>query len=1234
MSSNRIDFSASAYERERERQTARYSMGHDEFDSAGYQAPTLSDPKTGMSDYREETDLPEDEFAAPNAAESFTSGAASTASRGRGGGGGGGGDGFVTELPRTRRGLTGKISTLFRRESSRERAVRQASGGIPPGDGVRRKKAMKSGGEKSSRSRRKSGDNSSHASSVREDDAHDHISLGSRSQSQASHSSGGSQRIFYSSHADDGSDDSYESRGSRKMKNQMRSQSPETLDTGADSTGSGKTIVRYRGFSTSIKSLFLDETVVCAAMGCFGLILSNRTEYLLNLRNERRGALKRHQNIERKKLPSRIVAYGLLVTIILMFATFAVWGTGDGLAGSHFFVKETVENGADDLVFYDNNNGNDDYYGYNDDNQYDQNQNNDDANNNQYNNNQYNNNQYNDNQYNNNQYNNNQYNNNQYNNNQYNNNQYNNNQYNDDGNANNNDDANNNNNDDANKNNNDDANNNYNAYQQANNYNAYNAYQDANNYNAYNAYNAYNGGNRRVEEGVDVEIEIHPHQSFNGIFKLRDYHDNVWHPTVEFIRDEWDLLLDLATADGAPPRTKQHRFMEDNQADNYGNYNAANYNSENEETTSSSYGDLASNIRFALLFTFLLFLGFLGRRRRMRTRFYLVRARAQEDHLFYASTQVGDAKRVKYENSREDQYEGACSHTLCGWYPSDEVVEEEEVVDSVEVTDSGIFKRKKKHHNEDVVARIFNFLMSLCCGFACKCWFQCMSVCALAQEAREIRLLVPPRYQRIDYITHQPFHEYQKDVNDLRRGWMGKSRKKAGIRPHWNALSRLSRYILVTFILAICTIVASLIFNPRVGFSWPDVIVLSATFVQSFLVLFIVHGIFHKSDLSLDAVIKMFAAGFLIATPSAFFFEGIMANTFLSIGYSLYVFVTWLGGEPVSEWIFNNWHILWFLGELFNAYVVAAVTEELCKYYTFRTVEHPDLVFLTGLTRTRRDESAVEGGLVKYPFASHQVQELNRTGSFGDLSQYSHRSNQSKKSRTKPRDMKLIERTGTMEEEFDEDETDVRTYRQKAMAITTGMIGVAVGLACAENFLYVFVFGGTATQDARDDDRRNVILEQWIILVFRSIYPIHALAAALQSINMIRKFVEGDGQNGHRIGVGRILLPAVLLHGTFDAILMAVNFYQENAWISYLKEHNGNVDPDEAPYNQLFVNIAAWAGITSVMMAGIIWYYRENRRQRDRLKILEEKVKARMARGEDSSWDSPTGHEDDEHNIV
>jgi hypothetical protein len=812
---------------------------------------------------------------------------------------------------------------------------------------------------------------------------------------------------------------------------------------------------------------------------------------------------------------------------------------------------------------------------------------------------------------------------------------------------------NNNNGDDANNSNNnngDDANNNKNGddyYYQNNNNNG----DDGNNDDAaaaddYYAGDDYYGGGRQFRwlytppQQQQAAFTRRSHMP-RGICKLRDYQEQIWDPIAKAIATEWkngkwndeqrprrrrtedyvayDDAYAAATDDQyAAAADDQYAAAADD--DQYATYTDDQYAAYTNDTSGSDQQqqqqqggfvqrDLAADVRIALFFAFLIFLGVLGRRRRMRTRFYVVRARAQEDHLYYASSDQAAARRVAFDDTKEDQYEGACSHTLCGCYPVDEV-EDNGGTEQVEVTDNGIFRRKVQPHHEDSVARSFNCLMAVCCGAVCKCWFQCLSICAVAQEAREIRLLLPPRYQRIDYITHQPFHEYQKAVNNLRRGWLGRSERMVGIMPHYNALSRLSRYIVMTFLITTLALVGTLVFNKRAAFSWQDAVVLFATFLQSFFV----HWIFHKSDLSLDAVIKFFAAGFLVAVPTSVFFEGLLVNLVLFGGWAMYYAGELIGGEDLSNFVFDHWRIIWIIGELFNAYVVAAITEELCKYYTFRAVEHPDLVFLTGLQREEKDEKAVDGGLVKYPFASHQVQEFIK-----DSPKQSPRKNK----RTPDPDQ-LIQRTGTTDAEFDEDDSDVRTYRQKGMAITTGMISVAVGLACAENFLYVFLLGGAlGGTDNGEENHPTDVMEAWIVLFFRSIFPVHALAAAMQSINMIRKFVEHDGDAGHRIGVGRIIVPAILLHGTFDAILMGINVYVETAWDKYLEENEGNIG-DEDPYNSFIVNLVAWISITVTMFFGLIWYYRQYRSQRLRLILLEEKDKALVgvAGSTMSSWPS------------
>lgn len=86
---------------------------------------------------------------------------------------------------------------------------------------------------------------------------------------------------------------------------------------------------RFRGFSTSISALFLDETIVCGALSCFGLLLSARTEHLLNGRNVKRGLTRRGGKEGGRRAPSRILWYAHVLTILGVLATYAIWGFGD-----------------------------------------------------------------------------------------------------------------------------------------------------------------------------------------------------------------------------------------------------------------------------------------------------------------------------------------------------------------------------------------------------------------------------------------------------------------------------------------------------------------------------------------------------------------------------------------------------------------------------------------------------------------------------------------------------------------------------------------------------------------------------------------------------------------------------------------------------------------------------------------------------------------------------------------
>lgn len=402
-----------------------------------------------------------------------------------------------------------------------------------------------------------------------------------------------------------------------------------------------KNVKRYRGFSTSISSLFLDEQVVCASISWCGLLASSRTEYLLDVRDEQLRVARSHD-----KSPSKVLGVLLIGTVAFVSLTYLIWGFGD-------------------VGYYDNL------------------------------------------------------------------------QY------------------------------------------------------------KYYGRTLKEDFYSDASKYYVP-----GVMRITDYNRRFWEPTYELL---WSMVNTNTSSSYHESRHLRTSWMDDQR--------------------------LASNLRIMACFLFFCILGLFGRRRRMQSRYAVLKARAQDDQIHF-----GGFKRERNSNmKREDKYAGACSHTLCGCYPTDRKI----LKDGIEYEDEEdeIAPGYKKKY-EDSVNSTFSCIMSCCCGKLCKLWCQCFSICALAQEAREVRLLVPPKSQRLDLITHQPWKDYFKNIYDLRISWKEKQvGVRRGWRSHFQALSTLSRTIVIISVIATVVIIVTEQLNPRAMFSWADACVLLLTFVQSFIVL-------------------------------------------------------------------------------------------------------------------------------------------------------------------------------------------------------------------------------------------------------------------------------------------------------------------------------------------------------------------------------------------------------------
>jgi len=166
-----------------------------------------------------------------------------------------------------------------------------------------------------------------------------------------------------------------------------------------------------------------------------------------------------------------------------------------------------------------------------------------------------------------------------------------------------------------------------------------------------------------------------------------------------------------------------------------------------------------------------------------------------------------------------------------------------------------------------------------------------------------------------------------------------------------------------------------------------------------------------------------------------------------------------------------------------------------------------------------------------------------------------------------------------------------QTLKSTGSAITVAMVSVSLGFACCENLIYIFVYSppGIAIQAST--------------LLARSFFPVHPLCAAIQSIGVCKRDLEGD----KRYGLGWIALPAIMLHGTFDFVLMIAAYYYQ---VENIKEGNdddgGNVTtPDTGDDVDIVSQLPAMMCGLFLVIIGYSWYVIQSRAQTKRLAAMD-----------------------------
>lgn len=481
---------------------------------------------------------------------------------------------------------------------------------------------------------------------------------------------------------------------------------------------------------------------------------------------------------------------------------------------------------------------------------------------------------------------------------------------------------------------------------------------------------------------------------------------------------------------------------------------------------------------------------------------------------------------------------------------------------------------------------------------------QLFGLCAVAQEAREIEtVLLPPSYRRVDYITMQPVIEYYPaiykakceitsstpvsaaaaDASSSASTRSDSSSARSCCKSCWKLppLSRLSIRLLQGWAITMIVMLVWSLVGPyywkyivqgyvqHTSFEWTDYIVFVATWLQAVGLLAFLTTAANKpkySELSVDAMIKFFASGFLLSTSLAIFWELVISlilkmTVSLSLaiagvdvitnenGYTLSGLVGFASTAAFSPFladttaaaekqdfikVFGRSHpIFYTIILLIDAFIMAALVEELCKYFGYRMVDHPDFFSKQDLEESTR---------VVYGESEEELEEGRR--------------------QRRERPSYSNQRT---------------SLQAQGSAITIAMICVALGFTCCENLVYIFIYNGSSLE-----------MEIWVLIV-RSFFPVHALTAAIQSLGVC----ERDLELSRTMKLGRIIWPAVLFHGGYDFVLLWLDFMAD-------RKSSGDDDNDALESSGLVLLLAVILSVLAMVIA-FVYYLKASRKQRARL---------------------------------
>lgn len=175
---------------------------------------------------------------------------------------------------------------------------------------------------------------------------------------------------------------------------------------------------------------------------------------------------------------------------------------------------------------------------------------------------------------------------------------------------------------------------------------------------------------------------------------------------------------------------------------------------------------------------------------------------------------------------------------------------------------------------------------------------------------------------------------------------------------HLHALSELSTKLLKNVIAVLVILLLFALSDINSNFTFENMVVLLLTLGQAFFIEYLVHWRWNLFDISFDSVVKYFACGFFLTTPTAVIFEMVISTFANLVILVVGAIVVSSDDQIMSELethsdsdtkqaikdIVVNYPAIFIVLIFIQAFVVAALVEEMVKYFGYRMVVTPDLL--------------------------------------------------------------------------------------------------------------------------------------------------------------------------------------------------------------------------------------------------------------------------------------------------